>query len=219
MGERKNKIISKTFEYDLPDDYLYETNSKKLKGKFTYNGPDKIWVFVVNETGKLFNNIVYTERDDGDLIPTDPRFTKVCVQADQDPVITSMLVEQDHTLLSTKKELLPDGNFYERFDPTPPDQTYDVDALEYDLANKKWKTPLVWKKPHMTWEILKSARNYILRDTDFMFKSRILTQDQIDALEEYRQKLRDIPTVFKDIDPWKVPFPELPDQLKESDNG
>ena len=45
-----NKIISQTFTYDLPDDYLLTTNNLKKTGTWTYNGPDKIWVFVNKET-------------------------------------------------------------------------------------------------------------------------------------------------------------------------
>jgi len=48
MGERNNNIISKTFNYDLPDDYLNQTNNNNLIGSFTYSGPDKLWVFVTD---------------------------------------------------------------------------------------------------------------------------------------------------------------------------
>jgi hypothetical protein len=130
-----------------------------------------------------------------------------------------MLVPQNYQSLPTKKEKLPDGSTYERFDPPPPDHTYEINEIAYDLVSKKWKTPFAWKKPHMTWKILKQARNFILRDSDFTFKNKILTQEQIDALEIYRQKLRDIPSVFEGVDPWKVSFPDLPEELKENNDG
>lgn len=209
MGNRINNIIKKKINYDLPDDYLYQTNDKGLVGTYTYEGPDKIWVFVNNETGKLTNGVFYTERDDGDQIPIPENQTKVCVTADNDPVIISMIYRVNYEG-PNKKENLPDGSVYERPDPTPPDHTYELMECEYDITNQKWKTPLPWKKPHMDWETLKMARNNMLRESDFLIRNNILTAEQSIALEEYRQKLRDLPDVFSGIDPWKVPFPQLP---------
>lgn len=219
MGERINKIVTKAFEYDLPDAYLYETNTKGLTATFTYNGPDKIWVFVNNNTKKLFNTVFYTEHDDGDLIPTDPNHTKVCLNVESDALLMSLLVQQDFSLLSTKSESLPNGNVFEFYDPVPPALTYEVNEIEYDIENNVWLTPFPWKKPYMTWNELKNARNSLLRESDLIIKTKSLTQNQLDSIEAYRQVLRDIPTTFDGVDPWKVPFPDLPTEIKEILNG
>ena len=60
MERKTNNIISKTFSYPIPDDYLYQTSAQNKTGTFTYNGPDKVWVFVDNETGKLTSGLHYT---------------------------------------------------------------------------------------------------------------------------------------------------------------
>ena len=40
------KHIRKTFQYDLPDEYLSNESTLGLKAEWTYEGPEKIWVFV-----------------------------------------------------------------------------------------------------------------------------------------------------------------------------
>lgn len=210
MGDRTNTIVSKTFNYDLPDDYLHQTNTDGLIGSFTYNGPNKIWVFINNDSRKLVSALYYTEKDDGDLIPTPEGQTKVCVTAEYDPVVISMIVDQGYITGPTKEETLPDGSIYERLNSPPPDHTYELEEIEYDLEEGKWIKPFPWKKPHMTWETLKSARNSMLRESDMVIRNNVLSPADLEALEQYRQKLRDIPSVFAGVDPWKVPFPNMP---------
>ena len=210
MGERSNTIIKKIFSYELPDDYLHQSNDKKLVGNYVYEGPDKIWVFVNNETGKLASGLHYTERDDGDLVPTPEGQTKVCVTAEKDPVIITMIVNPLNLSETTKKETLPDGSIYERPDPTPPDHTYELMECIYDIKNQKWIEPFPWKKPHMDWETLKLARNNLLRDADLIIRNNMLSNEEAEAIESYKQKLRDLPDTFAGIDPWKVPFPDMP---------
>jgi hypothetical protein len=213
MGERNNTVAKIQFTYDLPDDYLHQTNTKKLVGSCTYEGPDKIWVFVSNETSKLVNAGYFTEKDDGDSIPTPAGTTKIKLTAENDPALMHMIVCAGYHTGTTKTEVLPDGSEYIRNDPTPPDHTYELMEVEYDLQKKEWKTPFPWKKPHMDWDTLKLARTAMLKESDFIIRNNILSEEDLSKLEEYRQKLRDIPTTFAGIDPWKVPFPSIPVEL------
>ena len=57
--------ISKIFSYNLADDYLAQTNDLQKTALWTYNGPDKVWVFIDNETKKVFDNTYYTAEMDG----------------------------------------------------------------------------------------------------------------------------------------------------------
>ena len=50
--------ITKTFTYDCPDDYLYDTNALGKTGEWTYTGPDKIWVLVDNTTNKFAGGVL-----------------------------------------------------------------------------------------------------------------------------------------------------------------
>lgn len=210
---RENTIITKTFSYPIPDDYLHLTSVENKVGSYTYTGPDKLWVFVDNETGKLHSGICYTDKDDGEDVPSGPGLTKVCVTAENDPEILSMiwLGDNDYTALPTLAEQLPNGGVYSRVDPTPPDHTYELMDCVYNLENQTWVKPFPWKTPHMDWETLRNARTNLLAESDKIIATKILTQEQTAALEEYRQKLRELPTTFDGVDPWKVPFPELPD--------
>ena len=47
------KEIEFTFEYDIPDKYLYLTNDLGLTTTFTYRGPARIWIVVDRETRKI----------------------------------------------------------------------------------------------------------------------------------------------------------------------
>lgn len=213
MGSKTNNIITKTFSYPIPDDYLYQTNDENKVGTYTYTGPDKVWVFVDNATGKLVSGLCYTEHDDGEDVPTPAGQTKVCLTSENDPELLSIvwLGDNDYSALPQKEETLPDGSVYARTDPTPPDHTYEIMDCVYDFDSKSWVKPFPWKQPHMDWETLKTARVGLLAESDTILATKLLTTEQKAALEEYRQKLRDLPTTFAGIDPWKVPFPALPD--------
>lgn len=216
MERKTNNIISKTFSYPVPDDYLHQTSAQNKTGTFTYNGPDKVWVFVDNETGKLKSGLHYTERDDGADLPTPVGMTKVCLTAENDPELLSIvwLGDNDYSTLPQKVENLPDGSTYSRPDPTPPDHTYELMECEYDFATQTWKKPFPWKKPHMTWEELRRARVGLLAMSDEILATKLLSDETKAEMQVFRQTLRDLPATFDGIDPWKVPFPELPNGAK-----
>lgn len=109
-----------------------------------------------------------------------------------------------------KVENLPDGSVYARPDPTPPDHTYELMECEYDFSTQSWKKPFPWKKPHMDWDQLRTARVGLLAHTDEILATRLLSDETKAELEVFRQTLRDLPATFDGIDPWKVPFPEFP---------
>lgn len=205
--------IEKTFTYDLPDQYLYQTNDLKKTAEWTYTGPDKLWIFVNNETKQIISRFHYTERDDGADVPTPVGQTKVLVDANQNPLLASLIhVEIDYGTLPHTVENLPDGSTYGHPDPQVPDHTYELTEIVYDFETETFVTPYPWKKPHMTWEELRRWRNQNLALSDA--KIRTCRPEEISAWEEFRQKLRDIPTIFDGIDPWKVPFPDAPDVVR-----
>lgn len=205
----ENNIISKTFTYDLPDAYLHQTNTLGKTGTWTYTGPDKLWIYVNDETNKINSNFHYTERDNGADVPNDPGLTKVLVDANQNPLLASLIYnEVDYSTLDRDYETLPDGTEYWCPNPTPPDHTYELIEIEYDPATGEFKKPYPWKKPHMSWEELKHVRTMLLKTSDG--KVRTASPDKVPLWEEYRQKLRDLPVTFAGIDPWKVPFPQEP---------
>ena len=201
--------IEKTFTYDLPDEYLHQTNTLKKTAEWTYTGPDKLWIFVNKETGKINSRFHYTERDNGADVPTPEEFIKVLVDAEKDPLIASLFhVEVIYGEMEHTVEHLPNDTTYGVPIPVPPDHTYEMTEIEYDADTGKFKKPYPWKKPHITWEQLIEVRDNILKSTDSVY--RAASDEMKPKWAEYRQLMRDLPTTFDGVDPWKVTFPAEP---------
>ena len=206
------KRIEKTFTYDLPDAYLYQTNKLKKTGRWTYYGPDKMWIFVDNTTKKIISRFHYTEADNGADVPTPEGQTKVLVDANVNPLLASIIHnEVDYGSLPQTVEELPDGNTYGHPDPQVPDHTYELSEIVFDFDTQDFVKPYPWKQPHVSWDDLKAWRNRQLALSDA--KIRTCRPEDIPAWEDYRQKLRDLPTLMGDVDPWKVIFPDAPDAI------
>lgn len=206
-----NKIITKTFTYNLPDDYLHQTSNLKKTGTWTYTGPDKLWIFADSDTGKIRGGFHYTEKDNGADVPTPEGQIKILVDVEKDPIIASMIHnEVDYGKLPQHEEPLPNGLVYARPDPTPPDHTYELTEIVYDVKTQSFVQPFPWKKPHITWDELKQARDSILSSSDINVYMAQSNPELKAEWEEYRQTMRDLPTTFAGIDPWKVPFPPQP---------
>lgn len=202
--------ISKKFTYNIADQYLYQTNSLKRTAEWTYEGPDKLWIFVNNETNKINSRFHYTERDNGADVPTPVGLTKVLVDCNVNPLLGSLLYEEKvYGDLPHTVENLPEGNTYGHPDPIPPDHTYELIEIEYNPLTGSFKEPYPWKKPHMTWETLLAVRTNMLLSSDYRY-AQATTDEKKAEWETYRQKLRDLSTTYAGIDPWKVPFPQEP---------
>lgn len=211
MGIRENTIITKTCTYDMPDDYLHQTNTLGKTGSYEYEGPDKLWIFVNEETGKPSSGQVYTIKDDGDEVPTPPGLVKVFVDANVETVMASMIWRhKDYSYLPMQTEQLPDGATYTRPINQPPDHTFEFMECVYDFTTDAWVKPFPWKQPHVTWDDLRRARTALLAASDKTIATTLMSDEKRAEYEVYRQKLRDLPAVFDGIDPWKVPFPNEP---------
>lgn len=208
--------IEKTFTYDLADAYLYQTNDLKKVGTWTYKGPRYMWIFVDNNTKKIISRFHYTERDNGADVPSPEGQTKVLVDADVNPIIASLIHnEWDYGKdLPQYEEELPDGSKYGHCDPCAPDHTYELTEIEYDIENGEFVKPFPWKKPHVTWEEIIIWRNSALASSDLQVK--LAMPNMVEAWEEYRQKLRDLPAIFAGVDPWKIPFPKQPGPVQST---
>lgn len=206
----ENTMIEHTFTYSVPDEYLHQTSNLNKTNRWTYRGPDKLWIWVHTDTGKPISAFHLTEKENGADYPSPEGQTKVLVEATRDPEIASMIYNRlDYGTLEQVAEELPDGSTYAVPNPLPPDHTYEFMDCVYNVSTKSWNKPLPWKKPHMTWDELKAARVRLLQASDTAMVG-YLTEEKKAEWEAYRQKLRDITTTFAGIDPWKVPFPRDP---------
>lgn len=208
----ENTIIEHTFTYPVPDEYLYQTSALNKTNTWTYRGPSKLWMWVDTATGKPVSAFHVTEAENGQDFPSQAGQTKVYVDPKRDPEIASIIYNRiDYGTLGKNEETLPDGSKYSSPNPLPPDHTYEFSDCVYNTATQAWVKPFPWKKPHMTWDLLKQARNGLLQASDAAM-AKYMTEEKKAEWEAYRQTLRDITTVFDGVDPWKVPFPRDPDQ-------
>jgi len=223
-----NTIITKTFTYDLPDDYLAQTNADGKTATANYEGPDKIWVFINRDTGRSdTSRLVLTEEENGADFPVPEDQFKVEINCDTDPMLCSLFdakVEWDTVVGQTNIVVnLPDGTTYERPDPTDVDHTYELDECAYNMdgtisedgttyTGGTWT--MQWKQPWTSWEQLIIVRNNGLTASD----SKI-ADDMPEAVKQkwldYRQALRDLPATFgygtdNEIPAYMVNFPVEP---------
>ena len=210
----ENTRIEKTFTYDLPDQYLYQTNKLKLTAEWTYTGPDKLWIFIDKDTRKIDSRLHYTERDNGNDVPTPDGKIKVLVDAAVNPDIASLIHnELDYGSLPHSEEVLPDGSTYRHPIPSPPDHCYELTEITYDTEKNKFNKPYPWKQPHIDFAtILNSVRSF-LPSTDAAIVT--CSPNKLEAWKEYRQWIRDFPETYKNVDPWKIPFKPNPDMLPD----
>jgi hypothetical protein len=212
--------VTFNFEYDLPDEYLHQTSELGLKGEWTYTGPDKFFVFVDNETGKLevsMSTDPYNAKDvEGSTALANLRAglarTAVLVEAAQEPVIASFYQYYDAATLPQKEYKINKVVYYSRPNPTIPDHTYEVSDVVYDFETASFVKPFTWKKPHITAEEHDNARLRILagaieelEDPDSEISDELRTK-----LVAFKEELEGIPTKFAGWSPWQIPFPNDP---------
>lgn len=217
--------ITKTFSYDIPDEYLAQTAKLKKKATATYNGPDKMFVFVSKEDGLLHTSQSFvptsgkpSEKESVDIRAGIDQVAVLLNPAENelDALIASFYIGIDTTPESgypQKEYALEDGVvYYTRPDPTSPDHTYEVSQIKYDLENENWITPFPWKLPHINMEQHMSARDGILSATEFDLaeNGNLYTEKMKDVLLQYIDELKNCYEKFKDIPAHMIPFPTDP---------
>ena len=212
MGERTNNIITKEFTYDIPDDYLGQTNDENKTATWTYEGPDQLFVFAYKDSNIVDLSPSYTIAEDGDEVPEPIDKYRVKVDTTKDnhmPMASIIWQDLDFDTLTFKSETLPDGSTWRCLDPLPPHEAYDDDNITYDKDTNTFTYP--WMQPHIDWEEIKRARVGLLDMSDEVIKDKEeYTTEEIEDVKVYRQKLRDLPDTFAGMPAWKVSFPETP---------
>lgn len=206
------KQITKNFTYDLPDEYLAQTNADGETATASYTGPEKLWVFVDETTRENKSDAMQIDENwDDNGMPAPTGQTKVeldCKGADT--LICAIFLPHSVTLSQTNVAVdLPEGyGTYVHAVPTLPDHTYERELLKYkpdtatvdndngDNMNRGGEWELTWKQPWVTWATMTQTRNDQLAMSD----SKV-SFDQPDSVKgpwvEWRQKMRDMPTVWK----------------------
>jgi hypothetical protein len=206
--------IEKTFIYEIADTYLAQTNNEGKTATWTYTGPNKIWLEIVSETGKLDNTGYFVEEEGAPDIPTDPHLELVCVDCAVDPLVCSLVgadTPKDYSTLPQYSEELPNGNTYERPDPQSPDHTYDVNSGHYNKETLEWTFD--WFKPWTTLEKKLKERDVFLEIVDQELRiGTDMPESRRTALTEYRKSLEDLEITWEDyLTPERVHMIEFPE--------
>lgn len=204
--------ISRIFTYDLADDYLAQTNNLRKTGTWTYKGPDRIWMFVDNETNRPFGTNFYTLEENGPNIPTPLGCTKLEIDCNANPLFCTLIGASDHVdgaSLPQYSEVLPNGELYTRpMDPMP-DHTYDFNNASYDPNTEQWSYP--WKETWVTWDSIRNTLATQLAEVTLeLGKLSDLPSTMRTQLEAYKSELENFETTWTGVAAYKVWLPTHP---------
>jgi|AntAceMinimDraft_11_1070367.scaffolds.fasta_scaffold03112_6 hypothetical protein len=211
--------ITFDFEYDMPDEYLYQTADKGLTATWTYVGPEKIWITVDRLTGQLEYSSGW-HADNGTDAQADFMHTlagrgrkALLIDAREEPLIAAIFVDTtDQSTLPQKEYKLKgdDTVYYSRSEITTPEHTYEVADITYNLEINQWNTPFPWKKAHVTMEQLDIVRNSILVSVAADIANPETSTELKVQLEAYHVELGATVEKFAGWDAWQIPFPTDP---------
>jgi len=226
-------MISVDYTYNIPNQWLVDHSFTEGKTReTTYDGPDKIYLIIDNETGQEFMGpITEREKNDGRPLPLNCRYVEVdCIEYPliaqlRAPVIDEAEDNQDTVDDWILHPLCVPVDGYPSFKVLPwliPSDIYDKHSItvdENDIPSAKVKTPLECAfggkfTEYPDWELVKRERGYRLQHSDSQ-----LALDMPEALATewkiFRQRLRDLPTALAENPAWIAlqMFPESPDDL------
>lgn len=203
------------FTFNIADKLYSSSTSQNRTASASYTGPDRIWVFVHEDTG-LFSQVqpTLTSMEDGADVPTPVGHRKVEVVAETDPVALGIIKEDFVTYADTSitEEDLPDGSTASFETTATLGQTYNLDELVHNGTS--WVLPTMKESP-VTWDDILNSRNGALAGSDGK-----ISPDMPDSIKQpwidYRQALRDLPVTFgyntaSEIEAWKVNMPDHPE--------
>lgn len=220
---------TKKFTYDIPDDYLLQTNKLGLTAEWTYEGPDKVYVMILKDTKKinpLLGWMLYEDgrtREENDAAAdtfSGLNYDYALIDVEEEPLLLAAVVgaslgpnidEVPHKTYTLDGETEP---FYSRPNPPLPHKTIEVGEVEFDFQTKEWKKPFPWKKPHITKEQLLDALEAI-KELEKAVDTTGFTSTQKTKWAAYLTALDNVTIKFKDYldTPWMVPFPTNPMHL------
>jgi hypothetical protein len=204
-------MISVEFDLPLPNDFLVDHSQSEGKSrKYTYHGPEKIYLLISKETGRETAG-PWTEEDkkDGRPVPIDSYLYEV--DCTENPLVCQLRAPIVDELQETRNEdeifhpLSPEIEGYERLSyslPLMPDDVFDPlsvrienDTVVFDARSLTKK--LIDKDESLTWDDIRKHRDMMLKGSDSAI-AEDMPESIKDQWKEYRQKLRDFPKVMQD---------------------
>ena len=218
----ENTIATKTFTYKVPNDRYGQDDSDGNTVSITYEGVDKIYVFVdADGDHKGKRNISLNElkeADDGATVPLPDGTVRVEVTLADDPLMMAIFRPGGSTNTynsdSEVTETFGDYTFKYQAKADVGITYVHESQCEYDIDNATWKTP-AYRAPDVDWDDVIENRDAMLEGSDGK-----ISPDMPDAVKApwvaYRAALRDLPTVYNkgesdEVPAWKVQYPLAPD--------
>ena len=206
-------LIEVDYEFNLPNEYMVDHNQDQGKTRTTtYDGPDKLYLIIDNETGKeAMGPVTAEEKADGRPVPLGCRYVEIdCIENPllcqlRGPVIDEAEEEYTEEVFHPQS---PDIPGYERLSyqlPLQPRDIYDKLNITVDKDNNihipiRSVTDVflgedVGDLPD--WNVVRKQRDTLLTNSDSH-----LADDMPESLKvewrTYRQLLRDLPTVMQE---------------------
>ena len=202
-------IIAVEFDLPLPNEFLVDHSFSEGKTrKYTYHGPDKIWLQIGEDGKEKYGPLEASDIADGRPVPADV-VEWFEVDCRENPLICQMRagivneLQEDYTGDQVHPQS-PEIPGYEQFTygtPLMPGDIFDkfslqvvdgVPTIKQFSANQK----LHDKDEPLTWDDIREHRDMMLKMSDTE-----IAEDMPEELKEkwkaYRQLLRDLPTTLE----------------------
>lgn len=206
-------MIELDWELALPNEYCIDHSFSQGKTRTcTYDGPDKLFLIIDNDTGKQgAGPITQLEKNDGRPLPFNCRYVEVdCIA---NPLIGQLLgpvideAEEDYT----EDVAMPPGVVevpgYRTFTYQTPLQPRDIwdpqtchvdenDNVTFQVRSTDWAIYGTEIGRELTWDDLRAKRELFLKNSDAEVTDD-MPQSLKDKFTVYRQRLRDWPNVMQ----------------------
>ncbi len=218
--------MKKTIEYKIPNSRYSLDDSEGKTSTIEYDGPDVLVCWIINNEGDDEARVVDSfAKEDEPERPTPLNYTRVEIDAresDENALRIGMLYggfpEQQQIEVEIPIDILPNKVIA---DPTHPREIFsNPKALfAYSVENSEW-APLEYRTGNTTErtdESIKDIRMDSLSGSDSSIPGDLpesLKQEWYD----FRQTLRDLPELTKDIPNEYIQFPTAPDEANDIDN-
>lgn len=206
--------ITLEFTYSLPDERFATTSSLSKSASWTYYGPEKFYVYINSKTNKVTDHPPLPYEQIGDNCPTMKGMYPVLVDANEYPLLATLFYpSEEHNTVELEQIILPDGRIFEEDYPLRPIDCYDRKDITYNVNDRSFIQPFPFLTNDITWDDIRAIRDIALQNTDMKVK-----EDAPDSYNQpwidFRQALRDLPTVWADRPAYSVIFPDSPDAKK-----
>lgn len=218
--------ISVEFDLGLPNEYQVDHSQSEGKTrKFTYHGPDKIYLSLGEDGTEKSGPLTEDDIMDGRPMPEDvvdwyevDCTTNPLICQLRAPVVDELQEEYDPVPYPHPES--PEVAGYDRltvWGPPKPEDIYDkfsVKLVDGELTVRKLtrNEAIHGDDIELTWDILRDKRDRFLQASDGQLASDMPASLQAEWTA-YRQALRDYPTALADVDPNVAGymFPSQPD--------